>query len=209
MSARALALAAAFALAGCPFHPRAPVPTTVEGEWGRIRDESTRRFQLYDRLDNRANATVTHLSLAVREARARRLAKWLDWTPEELERRLADERAAAAKAEEFLVSFYTADPRANDLDAPKSVWRIALRLNGEELLANHITSVDMDATLLGLFPYVGPFDIAYLVTCPRAPGGDIADKPFVLEVTSALGKMPLDWGVEDGRMAHEPLQPVP
>lgn len=209
MRARVLAAAAALALAGCPLHPRAPVPTTLEGEWGTTRDEATRRFLLYDRLDNRANATATHLSLAVREARARRLAQWLDWTPPELERRLAEERAAAANAEEFLLSFYTADPRPNDLDAPQSVWRIALRVNSEELKATHVTTVDMDATLLGLFPYIGPFDVAYLVTCPRASGGDVAGKPFVLEVTSALGQVLLDWGVAPTKLTNEPVKPVP
>ncbi len=210
MTGRAAVLAvAALALAGCPLHPRAPLPLTTEGVWGIERDGATRRFQLYDGLDNRANATATHLSLAVREARAQRLAVWYGWTREELERRLAQERAGAAAAEEFVLSFYTADPKANDLDAPKSVWRVALQVDGADLLATRVTSMDKDATLLGLFPYLGQFDVAYLVTCPRAPAGDLSGRHFVLALTSALGKMPIDWALPIDPQVNEPVQPAP
>ncbi len=88
-SARIAALAAALALAGCPLHPRAPLPMTTEGEWAQQRDAATRRAILYDGLKHRATGTATLLSLPVREARARRLAAWFGWTPAELEARLA------------------------------------------------------------------------------------------------------------------------
>jgi hypothetical protein len=205
----AVAVVAAAALAGCPWHPREPQPQTIEGEWGIARDAATRRGILYDGLQHRATATVTHLSLAVREARARRLAKWLDWSPQQLEGKLAEERAAAAAAEEFIVSFYAADPRANDLDAPKSTWNIGAKIDGADLVATHVTSIEMDMTLLGLFPYVGHFDTAYLVTCPRMATGDLAGRPFKLDFASALGRLTVDWALPDGSLSQKPVQPAP
>ncbi len=204
-----VAVFVAAALAGCPLHARAPVPQTIEGEWGAARDGATRRAFLYDGLEHRAHATVTHLSLAVREARARRLATWLDWSARELEDKLAQERAAAAAAEEFMVSFYSADSSANDLDAPASVWTITLDAEGQKVEATHVTATDMDVTLRGLFPFVGNFDTAYIVTCPRLASGDIAGRPFRLELASALGRLTLDWALPDGEAANEPVQPVP
>jgi hypothetical protein len=209
VTARALLAAAALAASsGCAIHSRAPLPPTREGEWALVRDAATRRAVLYDRFKHRATATATHLSPAVREARARRLAEWLGWTPAELEARLATERTEAASTEEFLVSFYTADTRANDLDAPRSVWRVALQVGSADMVATKMTSVDSDATVVGLFPYVGPFDVAYRVIFPKAPQ-PLDGSPFVLRLASGLGSLDLDYGAPVTQVVDAPWQPVP
>lgn len=206
---RRSAVLASLALALGACHPRAPLPMTTEGAWGAARGDATRRFVLYDGLRHRATATATHLSLSVREARAQRLAKWYGWTPRELEDRLAKERAEAEEGEEFLLCFYAADPRGNDLDAPRSVWRVAVKVGDVDVVARRVTSIDSDATVVGLFPYVGPFDVAYRVLLPRAPGGPIAGKPFRLELSSAQGTLSLDFAVLPKKPVDAPWQPVP
>lgn len=183
---------AAVALAGCL--ARRPVPQTTEGDWARARDGSSRRQFLYDGWDHRATATATHLSLAVREARARRLAVWYGWTPQELEKRLAEERKEADEGEEFLLAFYTVAPKNNDLDAPASVWRVAVKDGDVVVLARRVTAIDRNATVLGLFPYVGGFDVVYRVLLPKPPGGPLAGRPFTLELSSALGRIHLEYG---------------
>jgi hypothetical protein len=207
MSLRLCAALAVGALAAC--HPRAPVPQPRAGEWAAIRDAATRRAVLYDGLIHRATGTATFLSPAVREARARRLAEWLGWTPQELEARLALERAEAAQGEELLLSFYTARSQDNDLDAPRSVWRVALTAGSEDLLATRVTSLTTDATVTGLFPYVGPFDVVYRVLLPRSPSGPLAGRPFVLQVASALGKVSIDFGAASPQPVGIPWEPVP
>jgi hypothetical protein len=208
-SARLVAAVGLLALAGCPFRPRAPQPLPQEGEWGRARDASTRRALLYDGLRHRATATGTYLSLPVREARARRLAEWLGWTPQELEQRLAQERAEAVASEAFLVALYTAGPRENDLDAPRSIWRVALKVGTEDILAIRSTALRVDATTEMLFPYVGPFDVVYQVTLPHSPSGTLEDRAFVLELASALGRLELDFGAASPEPTNVPWQPVP
>ncbi len=209
-AAAVLALTAATAVSGCSaIHPRQPVPGTAEGEWGKLRFEATRRYVLYDGLVHRATATAAHLGQAEREARARRLAVWLEWTPEELDRRLADERAGAASEEQFLVAFYTADTKENDLDAASSIWRVVLHADDAEILPTRIEGIDVDATVRGLFPFVGPFDVVYLVHFPKPPGGSLAGRPFLLRISSALGKMPLDYSRPDGVEQPAPAPPAP
>jgi hypothetical protein len=204
---RALALAAAAALASCALLPRAPEPTTMEGEWAQKRDAETRRAFLYDGLKHRATATATHLSLAVREARARRLAEWYGWTPAELDHRLAQERKDAAEREEFLVSFYTAESHYNDLDGLRTGWRVALKVEGTDLLPRRITALDRETSTLGLFPYVGPFDTIYQVVVPMPAAGPVAGRPFALEIASALGKLSIDFSTPNGTIT--PQEPVP
>jgi len=179
----------------------------MEGEWAELRDQATRRAFLYDGLKHRATGTATLLSLPVREARARRLAVWFGWTQVELDARLALERQEAAEGEEFFLAFYTATPHDNDLDAPRSVWRVAVKVDGGDLLARRVTATDMDATAVGLYPYLGPFDVAYRVLLPPAPGGPIAGREFTLELASARGKVSLDFGAPNGTIT--PQEPAP
>ena len=208
MSRRALSAAAALALcAGCAALSRSPKPSPMEGEWAAKRDAASRRAYLYDGLSHRATVTSTHLSLAVREARARRLALWLGWTPAELDQRLAQERTEAACSEEFLVFLYTAEPLFNDLDAPRSNWRVALQVDGADLLPTKITGLDRDAATVFLYPFMGPFDVVYRVTVPMPTAGPIDGRAFTLELASALGKLDMDFAKPGPELI--PQQPVP
>ena len=191
----ALAALAGMGAAGCLFvHPRQPQPSPGAGEWAEVRSNATRAKQLYDGLVHRANAIATHLTPRVREVRATRLADWLAWSPAELDARLARERAEAALGEEFVVAFYTSDARANDLDAPQSVWRVAVVVDGLNVLASKVESIAFDATVRALFPLVGPFDTVYRVRFPPTPDGPLADRAFVFRLSSPLGTMDLDFG---------------
>jgi hypothetical protein len=189
-AALALALVAG---AGCTLRSRTPTPGTMEGEWAETRDAATRRDLLYDAFDHRATATATHLSLAVREARARRLADWQGWTAEELAARLAAERAEAARGEEFLLVFYTPASANNDLDASKSIWHVAVKSEKGELVSVGATGERVDAELRKLFPWIGPFDTVYRVRFPMPAAGPLADDGYVLEIASALGVLELDY----------------
>ena len=194
----ALVAAAALALPACFIHERQPQPGTTSGVWADQRDLATRGEKLYDGIDYRANAAVCHLSLAVREARARRLGEWLGWTPEELEKALAKERAEAAAAEEFLVSFYTVDRFANTLAATESIWRVALLVDGSDVLPRKIQFLDSDQTTRALFPMVGPFDSLYRVSFPLPPGGALEGRPFMLRIASGIGRIDLDYSRKPG-----------
>ncbi len=201
------ALAVVAALGGCSLLPRQPSPTTMEGDWAAKRDGATRRAFIYDGLNHRATATSTHLSLQVREARARRLAEWYGWTPVELDRQLAQERKDAAASEEFVVALYTADPKFNNLDAPRSDWRVALKVDGADLLPRRVTAESRDAAVLGLYPYIGPFDIVYRVIVPVPEAGPVEGREFTLEIASALGKLDIDFAKPNGTLT--PQEPVP
>ncbi len=197
----AAALAALAALAGCGLNSKlntalspAPTPGLREGEWAAVRGAATRRGSIYDGLEHRASVTVTYLGLAEREARARRLGEWFGWTQEELERRLKQERAEAAQGEEFLIAFYTADGKSNDLDATTSVWRVAVEVDEGELVASRVEALVADATLTALFPYVGGFDTVYRVRFPPTPGGPLAGRMFAFELSSAYGRIDLGFG---------------
>jgi hypothetical protein len=82
----------------------------------------------------------------------------------------------------------------NDLDAPHSVWRLAVEADEGELLATRVEWLESDATVVGLFPFVGVFDTVYRIRFPPSPKGPLAGRMFALEITSALGKIALAYG---------------
>jgi len=202
--------AAALLLAGCGaiqgvqsrLPPREPQPRPDAGEWAVVRDGATRREKLYDGFVHRADATATWLSPTVREAATRRLADWQAWANDDLARALESDRVEAAKGEEFVLAFYTANPRHNDLDAKESVWRVEIDDGTTRAAASLVTEVKADATIKQLFPYVGPFDLVYRVKVPWT-GAPLVGRPFVLRVGGALGKLDLDFG-PGGKPADRP-----
>jgi hypothetical protein len=173
---------------------KAPDPGTNEGDWAAVRNASTRRAVLYDEFQQRALITVTYLSPAVREARTSRLGEWLGWTPQELADHLKAEAAEAARYDDFVAALFTADRKTNDLDSRSSVWRMAILLDdGGEVVTREATSLDADATVRNLFPYVSPFDEIYRIRFNRVPGGPLADRPFKLVIASAMGRLEMSY----------------
>ncbi len=198
-TALAVALAAGCA-ANVPFH-RAPVPAGDAADWGPLREAASRRASLYDGFVHRANASATWLSPEVREAGVRRLAEWQAKNQAELEQALADARAEALLGEEFVVALYTVDPRANDLDVPRSVWHLELDDGTTRVPAATITAFYPNATVKQLYPYVGPFDLTYRVRF-KWTGAPLQGRPFKLRIASSLGELVLDYAPE-GQRARE------
>ncbi len=191
-----LALAIALVLAGCarlPFTKPQPDPPASEGDWAVVRERATRGGKLYDGLGANAFVRAVYLAPDVREARVLRLGLWTAMTAEERERLLAVEREEVAQYDDFVVSLFTPDPLDNDLDAPKSIWRVALVVVGEgEALPVRISQMKADSTLRELYPNIGDFDVVYRVRFARWKPA-LAGRPFTLRLGGARGKLDLDF----------------
>jgi len=206
---RALLLAF-LSLAGCGaiqgvksrLPPREPQPGPEAGEFADLRDDATRQAKLYDGFLHRASATATWLSPEVRQAATKRLAEWQGWSDSDLASALAADQVEAAKGEEFVLAFYTAERRNNDLDAKPSVWRIELSDGTDQASAASVAVVSDDATIRQLFPFVGPFDLVYRIKVPWK-GAALTGRPFTLRVAGALGKIDLRFN-EPGAEVERP-----
>jgi len=201
----ALAVLATGCPAGVPMR-RAPTPGIDAGDWGRLRDEASRRASLYDGFVHRANASATWLSPPVLEAATRRQAEWQAKNAAEIEQAVAKSRAGAERGEEFVVALYTADRRANDLDAPRSVWHLELDDGQTRAPASEVVAITSDATVRQLFPYVDPFDVVYRVRF-KWTGAPLEGRPFKLRIGSGLGELTLDFGPDGERTFPPRLAP--
>jgi hypothetical protein len=193
-------LALLVAVAGCKTLglPHQPSPGPDEGAWAAERDRFTRARKLYDGLDDVATATATYLAPSVREARAIRLAEWQGVPAAEREARVAAEAKAAEATEEFLLAFFTSDRRANDLATDRGTWRITLGIlvagGVDEAQPEKVELVRIDPAIPMLYPYVTDFDQLYRIRFPHHPGPrPLAELPFTLRISGALGRIDLDW----------------
>jgi len=194
--AGALAGMAAASLSGCGlggYFRTQPKPLGSEGDWAEKRERASRATQVYDRLGANAFVNAVHLTLEVREARVARLATWQALTAEERDKLLAAERAEAGQFEDFMVSLFTPDRGANDLDAPKSIWRVALVVPGAgEALPDRIEQVKADATLRALYPEFTEYDTVYRVRFGKAKVS-VEGRAFTLRLAGAKGRADLNF----------------
>jgi hypothetical protein len=199
---RATLLAAALLLAaGCSASQRltrAPSPGPNSGEWATVRDAASRRASLYDGLVHRADASATWYSPLVREVGLRRLSDWQGKSAAETEQAVAKGQADALLGEEFVVAFYSAERRTNDLDASRSVWHLELDDGETRVPASEVEALTTDATIRQLLPYVGPFDVVYRVRF-KWTGRSLEGRPFTLRIGGAVGAVLLDFGPDGDR----------
>jgi hypothetical protein len=196
----ALALCGCAALGGVKDRVTAREPATgpATTAFEEVRQASSRRDSLYDGLDHRADLSGTWLSSEVRLSASRQLAEWQGWSEAELQKAQAADLASGEKGEEFVLAVYTAERKHNDLDAKPSIWHIELDDGTQRAAAASVETVTADATVLQLFPYVGPFDQVYRVFVPWK-GRPLTGRPFLLRVASALGALELDFGPKGER----------
>jgi hypothetical protein len=207
---RATVLSAALLLAaGCSTGMklrRAPSPGPNAGDWAEVRDGASRRANLYDGFVHRATASATWFSPLVREAGARRLADWQGKNEAETEQLVAKGLADADLGEEFVVAFYSAERRTNDLDMPRSVWHLELDDGQVRVPASEVVALTSDATIRQLFSYVGPFDVVYRVRF-RWTGATLEGRPFTMRIGGGLGAVVLDFGPGGERPTSPRLAP--
>jgi hypothetical protein len=186
-------LAAALGCAEVPFVERQPNPPSDQGAWASARDAATRSGKLYDGLGTNAFIRAVYQATDVRQARVSRLAIWTAMTDAERDRLLAAERGEAAQYDDFVVSMFTPDRADNDLDAIRSIWRVALVVPGEgERLPVGVSQLKPDSTLRALYPSIGDFDVVYRVRFTRWDP-PLAQRHFTLRVAGPRGRLDLQF----------------
>jgi hypothetical protein len=173
--------------------PREPRPLPNEGAWAVARDRMTRTGKIYDGLATNAFVQVVYLPREVRDALVARIAEWKALTAEETQKLLVAERDDAARYEEFIVSMFTPDPADNDLDTAKSIWRVALVIDGsDDVLPESMHLERVDAMSRALYPMIGDFDAVYRVRFPRTHALD--GRAFTLRLAGARGRIDFEYG---------------
>ncbi|HYV45606.1 MAG TPA: hypothetical protein VFA20_12135 [Myxococcaceae bacterium] len=175
-----------------------PFPNdAAEAEYRSLVARFSDHQELYDRFDTRFFCWATFQSPRFREARVRRAADFRRIPAAEVEKQLAEERTGAAAAHEVFLAAHFTDPRFDDLDRPRSQWRLALVTPRGEVTPTKVERLGrstMDQR--SLYPYFDEFWVGFHVTFPRAfpDGTEVIPEgtdAVTLRLASALGNAEL------------------
>ncbi len=184
---RILVAAAALALAGCSVLHN-PHAGPVADAWVAARDRYTRTQKLYDRFETHAYGSAIWETAEVRARRVDQEASGKAMTAGERERLAAAQAAEAARYDDFLVAFFTTESRDNDLDSPRSIWRVARVAEGRpDELPAEIRIVRVDGLLKDLYPFIHDYDTVYRVRFARPAAS--AETPVTLRIAGSEGQM--------------------
>jgi hypothetical protein len=139
-----------------------------EEKYLALLDHYTGKAEIYSGFDTQLFAGVTYQTWEFREARVKRLALFRSMTPDEIASLLTRERAEYEKYNVFVLGTWTVDSRFDDFDKRDSVWRIALVLDGEEVLPVDVVRVSrVTQDVRAIYPYMGNFWVQYRARFPR------------------------------------------
>ena len=96
---------------------------------------------------------------------------------------------------EFFVSFYTPDPKWNDLDKKNSIWNLYVETaGGNRIEPASIENISRDdARTKNFYPYIGPWSEAYVVSFKKP--ADLSGN-FKLLAFSVKGEIEMEWTLE-------------
>jgi hypothetical protein len=166
----------------------------TEEKYLALLDHYSGKAEIYSGFDTQLFAGVTYQTWPFREARVRRLALFRSMTTTEIDSLLARERAEYEKYNVFVFGTWTVDSRFDDFDKRDSVWRIALVIDGAEVLPEDVVRVSrVTQDVRAIYPYMGSFWVQYRARFPRfrkdgTPLIPPGTKRVKLVLASSLGK---------------------
>ncbi len=141
----------------------------AEKAYQEILDRFSDRAEIYDGFDTRLFAGTTFQSMAYREARVRRLAKFKFLPQARVEEMLEKERAEAEQFHEFILGVHVNDYRFDDFDRKDSIWRVVMMTPSMEVEPVSIERIGRaNLNMRAMYPYMGVFWVAYRVRFPKA-----------------------------------------
>lgn len=203
-------LVLATSLTACSHAP--PMPGRFDSTGADVRAEDyphvyaswTRDNRMYDGLENKvflaASFLTPELRTAIRTAYPDVVGHGSVVTRDELTN-------AQSAPNTFFLSVYTADRRWNDLDKPKTMWRLSIMTDNGMVDATEVIHVRMDANLREIFPVIGRYDECYLVRFPQIASSSDGDKQLIddkvtavkLRMAAAIGETILTYDMVRGQ----------
>ena len=191
-------------LCGCatqriPHVPGDPPPAVDDGAAERAYQDTldrwTRSQSVYDNLDTKLFVRATYQSAPFAEARVRREGVFKAWPEPMLQEKLHAEQQRLEGVTEFFLAVHANDYRFEDFDKANSLWRMVLKVGGQEIAPVEVkrlgrTNTEMRST----YSYMESFWVGYRVQFPKqalTPG-----QGFELMLASALGKVDLPFTAE-------------
>ncbi|MBI3072629.1 MAG: hypothetical protein HYY84_10995 [Deltaproteobacteria bacterium] len=185
-------LAGAVACASQRVDFAAPDRATETDSYDAVLRRWTRDAKLYVGFDAQLSLRATLKTWDFQQAMVRRYADRYKLTDAERQALHEKERARTREYFDFIVVVHTPELRRNDLDSKTSAWRVRLKVNGAESLAEpvRLVSAGRDPVVEAFFPLHSAFSKTYVASF-RRPHGEVRD--VALTIAGPEGNATVSW----------------
>lgn len=166
-------------------------------EFERIIAKYTQKSQKYQGFYNTYNIRITFLNSLVEDSLLRKKRNYFQWEESEYRKEREKVLQVQSSKSKVMMAFYTPERKDNNLDKPKSIWKIYLKSNGVKYPGTVKKMKVNRSEFARLFPHYTRWDTPYEVTFD-APMSVIEQKGNTVIVTSSVGSSTFDFpGVEN------------
>ena len=175
-----------------PVNSPPPVEALPAREYAQVLKKNTRKTNQYAGFHQTFQADVTRLDAEMITAILRQKAQFFEWD----QRRYQAERDKAiqegAAFAKFFVRFYAAEREYDDLDRPKSIWKVYLDYAGNRFEGKIHKMGDKLIEVQSLFPNMDRFSSPYEITF-NIPMSTLEQGESKVTLTSSLGTAEFDF----------------
>lgn len=140
----------------------------------------------YSGFHNTYQATMTILNSEVQNLALQRRGHFLQWSLEKAREEREKMFQEMSQNTKVFLAFYSPENDYDDLDKPKSIWKIYLEFEGERYEGKVKKANEKFVELKELFPYMERFHSPYYVSF-NIPMTAIESKKLKVILTSSLG----------------------
>lgn len=147
----------------------------------------TKRHREYNGLSQVFEAKVTFLTEDFRKTQLRLEANFMNWSQQKAENELVSLKEDYSKESNFLINFFTPDPRKNKLDKAFADWSVILTNKDGEEVEGIVSLHENDGDHIRVFyPNLHTWSRVYMVTFP-IPTKNLESQDFSIKVIGPLG----------------------
>jgi hypothetical protein len=170
----------------------APVAAGAKASYKSALKEWTRTDKVYvwDNMEARLIWNATYLSSDFRAARRERLDALLDWTDEELARKVREDAEEAGAYDVFFLSVYAGSAVFPEVGKDDGLWRFFLDANGTTSEPSQVERLPVTQVERVLYPHLDKWSRAYYVRFPKKLSGTDA---FTLRMAGIPAASKLVW----------------
>lgn len=169
-----------------PLRIESPVEPMPQGEYSAMISQHTQGTNQYSGFYQTFQADVTILTTEVESALIRQRASFKGWDQKQyqLEREKTVQEASAYS--KFFLRFFTPDHDYDDLNKPKTIWKIYLEFGGSRFEGQIKKMANKVVEIQSLYPYMDRFSTPYEVTF-NVPMTTVEQGAAKVILTSSLG----------------------
>lgn len=158
-----------------------------EAEYIKVLNANTRSNRQYEGFYQLFQVNVTRLTSEVQNLLLQRKGFFYQWSRQQFLQEKQNDLKARSTEAQFFVQFFTPDVLYDDLNKPKTIWRLYLEWNGQRFEGQVKKINAKPIEIQSLYPSYDRFSTPYMVTF-QVPMNAVEQSNARVVLTSSIGQ---------------------